>query len=104
MNPQLIINEDAHGDINDHLFYLVADSPESAKRFRDRLRDTLNILLYMPEIGRMREFRNPELQGLRYFPVKDFNKYLVFYVPVDDGIQVIRVLHSARDIDHMLNL
>jgi hypothetical protein len=33
---------------------------------------------------------------LRSFPV---GRYVVFYRPQDDGIDVVRVLHSARDIE-----
>ena len=33
---------------------------------------------------------------LRSFP---FGRYLIFYAPVDEGIDVVRVLHSARDVD-----
>ncbi|MGH9438287.1 MAG: type II toxin-antitoxin system RelE/ParE family toxin, partial [Terriglobia bacterium] len=32
------------------------------------------------------------------FPVKDFPKYLIFYRPIRDGIEVVRVIHGARDI------
>ncbi len=34
--------------------------------------------------------------GLRSMP---FGRYVIFYEPLDDGIDVIRVLHSARDVD-----
>lgn len=33
---------------------------------------------------------------VRSFP---FGRYVIFYLPIDDGIDVVRVLHSARDID-----
>ena len=33
---------------------------------------------------------------LRSFP---FGRYVIFYEPIEDGIDVVRVLHSARDID-----
>jgi len=33
---------------------------------------------------------------MRSFP---FGRYVIFYVPLEDGIDVVRVLHSARDID-----
>lgn len=44
-------------------------------------------------MGRARE----ELAAdLRSFP---FGRYLIFYAPVDEGIDVVRVLHSVRDVD-----
>ena len=44
-------------------------------------------------MGRARE----ELAAdLRSFP---FGRYVIFYAPVDEGIDVVRVVHSARDVD-----
>ncbi|WP_244443170.1 type II toxin-antitoxin system RelE/ParE family toxin [Bradyrhizobium sp. Ai1a-2] len=47
----------------------------------------------MPRAGRAREDLAPKL---RSFPV---GNYLIFYVPVPDGIEVVRVMHARRDID-----
>jgi plasmid stabilization system protein ParE len=27
-----------------------------------------------------------------------FGRYVIFYVALDDGVEVVRVLHSARDV------
>jgi hypothetical protein len=44
-------------------------------------------------MGRVRD----ELAAdLRSFP---FGRYVIFYEPIEDGIDVVRVLHGARDID-----
>jgi toxin ParE1/3/4 len=40
--------------------------------------------------------RDELLPGLRSFP---FGRYILFYLPLTDGVDLIRVLHSARDID-----
>ena len=32
-----------------------------------------------------------------------FGRYVVFYAPTADGIDVIRVLHSARDIEGLFD-
>lgn len=52
----------------------------------------------MPLIGSAREFQNSALEGIRMWRVKSFAKHLIFYRPIKDGVEVIRVLHSARDI------
>jgi hypothetical protein len=36
---------------------------------------------------------------LRRAPVKGFMNYLLFYIPRSGGIDVVRVLHAARDIE-----
>jgi toxin ParE1/3/4 len=48
-------------------------------------------------IGRSRDELAP---GMRSFPV---GRYVVFYLPLDDGIDVVRVLHGARDIETVFN-
>jgi toxin ParE1/3/4 len=35
---------------------------------------------------------------MRMFRVKDFPKHLVFYRPIEGGIEVIRVLHASRNL------
>ena len=46
-----------------------------------------------PVMGRA---RGELAAGMRSFP---FERYIIFYAPVDGGIDVVRVLHSARDVD-----
>jgi toxin ParE1/3/4 len=51
------------------------------------------MLVENPLAGRER----PELRkNLRSFPV---GSYVVFYIPVSDGIEVARVMNSRQDID-----
>ena len=47
-------------------------------------------------MGRVRSELAPEL---RSFPV---GRYVVFYLPCPDGIDIVRVLHGARDIETVL--
>ena len=37
-----------------------------------------------------------------FFPVSRFKAHVVFYRPVAGGIEIVRVLHGARDIDGVL--
>ena len=48
--------------------------------------------------------RSPELAGLRKWPVKDFEKFLIFYLPRPDGASIVRVLHVAQDWWAMLGM
>ena len=45
---------------------------------------------------------NPRLEGLRVWRIQGFEKHLIFYRPVADGIEIVRVLHGARDLDRLL--
>ena len=44
----------------------------------------------------------PALGEIRVFTISRFKMYLVFFRPVVDGIEIIRVLHGSRDIDAIL--
>ena len=55
-----------------------------------------------PEMGSPREFENPRLTGLRMWPIKGFLRYLIFYRPFEDGIEIIRVLRGEQDITAIL--
>jgi len=73
-----------------------------ARRFFAQAESTFARLADMPGIGSGHEHDHPALAGLRFFPVSRFRKYLVCYRSVADGIEVVRVLHGARDIDVIL--
>jgi len=48
-----------------------------------------------PKIGR----EHDELfLNLRSFPYKD---YVIFYFPIENGVEIYRVLHGARDIESL---
>lgn len=83
----------AAADILDIWTYIAEDSIEQADRWVDRLDEKFALLATQPLMGRARD----ELAaGLRSFP---FGRYVIFFVPIDQGVDVVRVLHGARDID-----
>jgi len=78
---------------------IAADNPSAAARFVAGLRATEELLLAMPGIGTARDYGNPTLVGMRFHLVKGFRKYLIFYIPRDYGIEVVRVLYGPRDLE-----
>lgn len=73
--------------------YIAEHSVGNADTFASRIDKTFKLLARHPGIGRTR----PELYpDLRSFAV---GKYVVFYLQLTNGIEVIRVLHGARDIE-----
>jgi toxin ParE1/3/4 len=73
--------------------HIAEDNVPSAGKFASRIDKTLKLISRRPEIGRAR----PELYPvLRSFGV---GKYVVFYLPLTNGIDVVRVLRGARDIE-----
>jgi toxin ParE1/3/4 len=52
-----------------------------------------------PQCGVLHDTGIARLKGLRRFPVKDFERYLLFYLHGDKAIDAVRVLHACRDIN-----
>jgi toxin ParE1/3/4 len=78
--------------------YIAADNPDAAMRFIEAVRDGEQALLAMPGTGSSRSYRNPALEGMRMALVPGFRAYLIFYRPIAAGIEIIRILHGARDL------
>jgi toxin ParE1/3/4 len=53
-------------------------------------------------MGTRYDAENSAFADIRFFPISRFKKYLVFYLPIAHGIEVVRVLHGARDIHGIL--
>jgi toxin ParE1/3/4 len=103
MTAQYRILPAADRDLDHQAAYLAQEgSLETALRFYDAASTTFGKLAAMPGSGERRKTANPALKGLRVSRIEGFEKHLIFYRPVVDGIEIIRVLHGARDIDRAL--
>lgn len=80
-------------DIADIWDFIAEDSITQADAWVDRLDGKLRLLATQPLMGRSRDELSP---GLRSQP---FGRYVIFYEPLADGIDIVRVIHSARDVD-----
>ncbi len=88
----------AEADILEIWDYIAENSLVEADRWVDRLDEKLALWATQPMMGRERD----ELAtGVRSLP---FGRYVVFFEPLSDGIDVIRVLHGSRDIDATFEL
>jgi toxin ParE1/3/4 len=74
-------------------------SVELAERYLNAVHATCIQLADHPRSGVLYDSGIAELKGIRRMPVKAFENYLLFYLPHRNSIDVIRVLHGARDID-----
>lgn len=83
----------ARMDVQEIVAYIEEDNSDAASAIVDRLFDRFVSIAKMPEIGRLREEFGT---GLRSFPE---GNYLIFYRLTSRGIEILRVLHSARDIE-----
>jgi toxin ParE1/3/4 len=83
-------------DLADHTSH---DSFEVAIRFLEAVERTFEFLATNREVGQVCGFANPSATGLRVWPVDGFRNHLVFYRATADGVEIVRVLHGARDFE-----
>ena len=94
--PTVVIRPRALADLAEIWAYIAEDSPAHADAFAARIDRKFHTLARRPGIGRAR----PELDKyLRSFVV---GQHVIFYLPRSNGIEVVRVLHGARDIETAL--
>ncbi|MBK6349070.1 MAG: type II toxin-antitoxin system RelE/ParE family toxin [Steroidobacteraceae bacterium] len=76
---------------------LAANNVSAAERLMDDLDVATQILATQPLIGKARREFGP---GIRSFPVRD---YVIVYRPIMGGVELVRVVHGARDLERLLS-
>lgn len=82
----------AQADLGKAWLYIARDRPGAADRFYDRLRQHFKLLAANPEMG---EKCTELAKDLRQSTV---GGYVVLYRPRPDRVEIVRVIHGARDI------
>jgi toxin ParE1/3/4 len=87
----------ARSDIDAIWDYTVATwGVQQARHYVNGLRDVCTELADNPELGKCRD---KLYKGLRVYPS---GKHLVFYLIMENGIDVVRILHGSMDVQRHL--
>jgi toxin ParE1/3/4 len=87
----------ARQDIYEVFFQIALDNVAASANLKERLEICLQTLGKNPEMGASRPAFG---RGVRFFPFEQ--KYLIVYRPVRDGVEILRFLHGARDLEALL--
>ena len=93
---KLIVKSPVWDDLRAIGSQIAKDNPGAAYRFFIAARKGFHLLARHPALGRLRSFSQP---GIRSFAVPHFRNYLIFYLPRPTEIQILAVLHGARDLE-----
>jgi toxin ParE1/3/4 len=99
----IVEHPEARRDLGQIARYIAQRSPQSADRLLLAAERTYLRLASHPGIGALYAPHNPSFAGLRLCAVDRFRSYLIVYRAADDRVEVLRVLHAARDVDAILN-
>ena len=94
----------AYADLREAAWYLEEQQNERlALRFIDAAEKTFLKLASMPSLGAFIDTQQLFTIGVRTWVVKGFERYVILYREIRDGIEVLRVLHGARKWEEMLD-
>jgi toxin ParE1/3/4 len=102
MKDNIGIRPQARMDVVELATYIGRDSVTAADRSLDACEATFDFLAESPEIGGVYPTTNSRLIGLRVFRVRDFPNHLALYVERSNSVEIIRVVHGARDLEAVL--
>ena len=90
--PRFILSPTAEKDLAGIWSFIAEENPAAADRLIEQPYGTFRMLSENPHAGRLREEARKRFRSLAC------GKYIVFYRPTENGIEVGRVLHGARDL------
>ena len=91
------LSPQAVGDIRQIWSYVASDSLKAARRLRLKLFDACQKIATNPGMGHLREDLTDK--PVLFWPV---GNYLIVYNPGREPIEIIRILHGARDVPKLL--
>ena len=97
--PKILITPAAEDDLINLWVYIARDNRSAADKVYAAAEQTFASLAAMSEIGTIYQPKRARLKGIRFFAIKQFRNYVMYYRPIADGIEIIRVLHARMDRD-----
>lgn len=82
----------AESDLEEILEYLNTYNPAAAEKFAMQLDSRCQLLPTQPKTGRPRD---DLVAGMRSMVV---GRYIIFFLPNDNEIVIVRILHGSRNI------
>ena len=91
------LSPQAYQDTDEIWEFIALDNLDAADRVRDKIFEAFEKLAEMPGMGHLRE--NLAEEPLRFWPVYSC---LIIYRPDSRPLEIVRVLHGARDVRNLL--
>jgi plasmid stabilization system protein ParE len=103
VTARYVVRPKADEGLDNQALYLAKQAnPEVGHRFLIAAHETFNLLATQPNMGWHPGLKHPTLASLRVFRISGFDRMLVLYSPIVEGIEVVRVIHGSRDIEKLL--
>ncbi|MEX2091447.1 MAG: type II toxin-antitoxin system RelE/ParE family toxin [Pirellulales bacterium] len=103
MNRRIVKKPQVERDLVDHFSFIAQDKIEPAERFLRLAEESFGHLAANPLVGQQWESPLPTLSGIRVYSMPAaFRNYLIFYRPIECGVEILTVMHGSRDLAAVL--
>lgn len=85
-------------DLDEIISHLSEDNLDAAANVRTAIFETAHIVGSHPGLGIRPRFSAPRFAGIRFIPTSNYPNYLVFYREGTEEIEILRILHGARNL------
>jgi toxin ParE1/3/4 len=87
----------ADQDLGQVVRYIAKDNLSAAVSWLDEVEALFQLLATQPEMGQRWQSKSlGEVRRLAH------GKYVIYYLPIADGVEIVRVLHGAREQGRLL--
>jgi toxin ParE1/3/4 len=101
MSTRILKSPQSRADLIELAGSIARDNLAAAERFLAAAEDAFALLSRNPDMGTACNFLNPRAAGIRMWTIRGFENRVVFYRPIADGIDVVRVIHASRDFSEI---
>ncbi len=95
--PQIRRWSRAEQDLAEVVRHIARDNATAALNWLDKIETLFRLLAIHSEIGE--RINTPRFGFVRRYTL---GNYVVYYRPIFDGVEILRVLHGARDHDRLI--
>ena len=104
MSGRYLVRPKADADLDHQALYLAENAgAEIGHRFLIAAHETFTLLASQPAMGWHPRLKHPDLASLRTFRISGFDRMIVLYRPIPDGVEIVRVMHGSRNVMKLLS-
>ena len=89
---KLVVAPSARQDLSDIFDYIARDKPIAAAKWVEKIEEKCKLIATTPEFGERRPEYGSQIRS------SVVGRYVIFFRPLENGIEVVRVIAGDRDI------
>lgn len=88
----------ARAELADLLTQIALADPSAATRVERNVQRTIDLLEAHPLSGSPIKVPNPNVRGLRFANVRRYRQFVILYLPLADGVEILHIIRGRRSI------